>query len=123
MTRNDYLAEVIRLYLLAPDTPGKPSRRDWAIASHLYEQAIPIETIAHAIRFATLRRHFRDPALGALEPIHSLAYYRRVIDLLDPLALDPGYVDYVAWKYRRRFPAAASKARLNSQNTAVSDSR
>lgn len=104
MIRNDYLAEVIRLYLLAPDTPRKASRRDWAIAGDLFQQRIPLQTIAHAIRFATLRRHLRDPELGPLEPIHSLAYYRRVVDLFAPMALDPGYVDYVAWKYRRCFP-------------------
>jgi hypothetical protein len=109
VTRNDYLAEVVRLYLLAPDTPRKASRRDWAIASDLYQRSVPLQTVAHAIRFATLRRHLRDPDLGPLEPIHSLAYYRRVIDLLEPLALDPGYVDYVAANYRRYFPETAAK--------------
>ena len=108
MTRNDYLAEVIRLYLRAPDTPRKASRRDWAIAGDLYQQGTPVQTVAHAIRFAALRRHLRDPELGPLEPIHSLAYYRRVIDLLDPLALDLDYVDYIAWKYRRCFPSKSA---------------
>lgn len=99
MTRADYLAEVIRIYLLAPDTPTKARSRDWAIASTLYRLEIPIQTVAHAIRLATLRRHLRDPELGPLEPIHSLAYYRTVIDQMDPLALDPGYIEYTAWKY------------------------
>ena len=99
MTRADYLAEVIRLYVLVPDTPRKARRRDWAVAENLYRQGIPLQTVAHAIRLATLRRRLRDPELGALEPIHSLAYYRTVITQLDPLALAPGYVEYVAWKY------------------------
>ena len=109
MTLNDYVTEVIRLYLLAPDTPAKVSRSDWAIATHLFQREVPLETVAHAIRFATLRRHLRDPDLGPLEPIHSLAYYRRVIDLLEPLALDPCYVEYVAASYRRYFPKTAAK--------------
>ena len=123
MKRADYLAEVIRLYLLAPDTPRKARPRDWAIAGQLYKLGIPLQTVAHAIRLAALRRHLRDPDQGPLEAIHSLAYYRTVIDQLDPLALDPGYVDYVAWKYDHFFGDPSPKARLNSQNTAVSDSR
>ncbi len=103
MKRADYLAEVIRLYLLAPDTPRKARRRDWAIADALYKLEIPLQTVAHAIRLAALRRHLRDPEVGPLEPVYSLAYYRSVIDQLDPLALDPGYVEYVAWKYDRYF--------------------
>ena len=110
MKRDDYLAEVIRLYLRAPDTPAKARRRDWAIAGTLYRQGIPLQTVGHAIRLATLRRHRRHPELGPLEPIHSLAYYRTVIDQMDPLALDTGYVEYVAWKYDIYFGSQVQSA-------------
>ncbi len=103
MKRTDYLAEVIRLYLRAPDTPRKARRRDWAVAATLYKLGIPLQTVAHAIRLAALRRYLRDPDLGPLEPIHSLAYYRTVIDQMDPLALDPGYIEHVAWNYNAYF--------------------
>lgn len=103
MSRTEYLAEVIRLYLQAPDTPQKASRRDWAIAAHFYSQTIPIENIAHAIRIASLRRHMRDTEFGNLEPIHSLAYYRTVLEGLQPEALDPGYVQYVSFRYQQYF--------------------
>jgi len=43
--RTDYLAEVIRLYLLAPDTPAKARRRDWAVAGTLYRLGIPLLTV------------------------------------------------------------------------------
>lgn len=109
MKRQDYLAEVIQLYILAPGTPPKPRRRDWAIAGDLYQRGVPLPTVAHAIRLAALRRHFRDPDLGPLEPIHSLAYYRIVVEQLDPLALDPGFADYVAWKYERYFPRSQKR--------------
>ena len=99
MTRADYLAEIIRLYLLAPDTPDEARSRDWAIAGTFYRQGIPLQTVAHAIRLAVLRRHRRDPDLGPLEPVHSLAYYRTVLRQLDPLALDPGYIEFVAASY------------------------
>ena len=114
MKRADYLAEVIRLYLSAPETPRKARRRDWAIASTLYQQGIPLQTVAHAIRSAALRRHLRDPDLGELGKINSLAYFRTAIDQLSPLELDPDWVDYVAWKYQRYFgdqPRKKSAAR------------
>ncbi len=103
MNRAEYLAEVIRLYLQAPDTPQKARRQDWAIAAHFYTQAIPLEHITHAIRIASLRRHTRDTGLGKLEPIHSLAYFRQVLDALQPDALDPGYVQYVSLRYQMCF--------------------
>lgn len=103
MNRADYLAEVIRLYLSAPQTPRKARRRDWKIASTLYQRGISLQTIAHAIRSAALRRHLRDQDLGPLGRINSLAYFRTVINQLDPIELDPGWVEYVAWKYELSF--------------------
>ncbi len=111
MKRTEYLAEVIRLYLRAPDTPAKARRRDWAIATTLYQRGIPLQTVAHAFRLASLRRQLRDPEYGPLEPIHSLAYYRTVIDQLDPTALAPRYVDYVAWRYKIQFADRESQKR------------
>ncbi len=103
MKRVDYLAEVIHLYLSAPQTPRKARRRDWEIASTLYQRGISLQTIAHAIHSAALRRHLRDPDLGPLGRINSLAYFRTVIDQLDQLELDPGWVEYVAWRYKLSF--------------------
>jgi hypothetical protein len=118
--RADYLAEVIRLYLLAPDTPHKASRRDWSIADTLYRRGISFQTVGHAIRLATLRRHLRNRQLGPLEPIHSLAYYRAVIERMDLLALDPGYIEYIAWKYNDYF---GQQTERKSQNTAFLEDR
>lgn len=104
MKRKEYIEEVIRLYINAPETPQKARSRDWAIASTLFNKKVPIETVAHAFRFAALRRLLRDhQELGPLEKIHSLAYYRTVIEQLRPAELDPGYVEYVERKYRRYF--------------------
>ena len=99
MTRPEYLKAVIRFYLSAPDTPCRARRSDWAVASTFYQQALPLETVEHAVRLATLRRNLRPPALGALEPIHSLAYFHHVITSLTPETSDSAYVDYV----KRRF--------------------
>ncbi len=99
MTRTEYLKAVIRVYLSTPGTPGRARRSDWAVASTFHQQAVPLETVEHAVRLATLRRRLRDLSQGGLEPIHSLAYFRQVIASLTPEALDPSYVDYV----KRRF--------------------
>ena len=121
MTRQQYLAQVIALYLDTPDTPPKARRSDWAVATTFYQQGIPIEDIAHALRLSAMRRIRRDPNLPPLEPICSLAYIRRMVQRLQHRPEDPGYVDYVHWNYldemqarrktagRRRNPADSSR--------------
>ncbi len=98
MRREQYLAEILRLYSEAPDTPSRPSRRDWAIAGRLYRQGVRLDRLAHAIRLATLRRRLGQQAQP--EAIHSLAYYHVVLRRLCDDELDPGYVDYVKQRYR-----------------------
>ena len=97
MTRQEYLAKLIRLYLDAPDTPPRPRRPDWAIAAQLYQADVPLEELAHAIRLATLRRRLStDP----LPQIHSLAYYRAVHQALTTDELDPPYIRYIQLRHR-----------------------
>jgi hypothetical protein len=130
MNRRDYLAALLRLYLEQPDTPDVPRRGDWAVAADLYRRGIPLDTFAHAIRLATLRRLQRDPAAPLLAPIRSLAYYRTALAALTSDDLEPGYVAYVARQHALRFgqlstpPSPAdSKARFERQNPALSDRR
>ena len=117
--RTAYLEAAIRLYLDLPGAPPRASRADWAIAAALYARAVPLETLTHAMRLATLRRHLRPPDFP-LEPVHSLAYYRRVLDHLTPDALDPGYVDYIAHKYHQSFPAQTSSTHRSPHHDALS---
>lgn len=95
--RAAYLAAAMRLYLALPGAPPRASRTDWAVAATLHHRGVSLHTLAHALRLTTLRRlRPGDP----LEPVRSLAYYRRVLEQLTPDDLDPGYVDYVARRYR-----------------------
>ncbi len=124
MTREQYLAGVLRLYLAAPDTPERASRRDWAIATDLYRRGVHLEELAHAIRLATLRR--RSTANVLAETIHSLAYYRAVLQRLSDEHLRPDYVDYIRQKYdglQISHTAENRKPRLRSQNPAHSGNR
>lgn len=112
--RRTYVAAAIRRYLQLPGAPRRASRADWAVANTLYDRGVPMKTLAHVFRLATLRRKWPS---SPLEPVHSLAYYRTVLERLTPDALDPGYVDYVAYKYRTLFGEATQPDR----QAAVSD--
>ena len=128
--RAGYLAAALRLYLDLPGAPRRPSRTDFAVAATLHDRGVPLDTLAHAMRLATLRRTLRCPDDPPLEPVGSLAYYRRVLDTLTPEALDPGYVAYIDHKYHELLAVLAGSpypehlaALLNRQNPAVSDRR
>lgn len=121
MTRKQYLAAVIRLYLEAPDTPARPSRRDLRIAAELHRRGVRLDDLAHAIRLATLRRRL-GPHLTN-QTIHSLAYYRTVLERLSVEDLDPGYVDYVRRRYRQLLStqSPSTQPRPDSQHVALFD--
>ena len=122
--RPAYLAALIRLYLDLPGAPRRASRSDWAVATNLYHRGVPLHTLAHVFRLATLRRQWPS---SPLETVHSLACYRRVLEQLTPDALDPGYVDYIRYKYQTIFgPTAQSDGKTalsDRQNPAVSGRR
>lgn len=122
--RTAYLAAAVRLYLDLPGAPDRAHRTDWAVAATLHDHGVSLHTLAHALRLATLRRlRPGEP----LEPVRSLAYYRRVLDHLTPDDLDPGYVDYVARRYRELLASPTQplgqSALPDRQNRALSGRR
>lgn len=98
MTSPLYIAQVLSAYTQLADTPDRPSRYDRALARELYHGQVPLETIRHAILLATMRRHYRDTSLGALDCIRSLHYFLPVIRQLENQPLDPYYIEYVERK-------------------------
>jgi hypothetical protein len=126
MTRQDYIEEILRLFLEQPDTPATAKRSDWAVAADFYRQEIPLDTIVYAIRLATVRRLQRDPDNGPLQPIRSLAYYRTVLSSLNPDELDNGYIGWITSKHTQLLarsgiakPQPPKKTRPKSQNLAL----
>lgn len=122
--RTDYLAAAIRLYLDLPGAPPHASRADWAVAATLHDRGVSLYTLIHTMRLATLRRlRPGDP----LEPVRSLAYYRRVLHQLTPDDLDPGYVDYVERRYQQLLAShretRSQHALSHRQNRALSGRR
>jgi len=122
VSRDEYLRNVIALYLETPDTPRRPRRADWAIASTFHQKGATLDQVAHAIRLATLRRHRREPGLEELEPICSLAYFRPLVEHLRRQPHDPGYVEYVQASYRILLKTMAKTA-AHRQNAADLDRR
>lgn len=124
MTRDQYLEAALRLYLEAPDTPSRTTRRDLRVAAELYRQGVPLDHLAHAIRLATLRRR-GQPHAASTGAIHSLAYYRAVVQRLSADELEPDYVDYVLTAYDRLQGAErpTSEPRSRRHIPALSDSR
>ncbi len=120
MRRSTYVAELLRLYLEAPDTPRRVSRHDRRVAAELYLEGVSLDRLAHAVRLATLRRqrhrHPRPP-----ERIRSLAYYRTALQRLNADESHPDYVAYVYDAHQRL--RLTSEPRPRSQNPALSDRR
>ena len=100
MTRASYVGALIDAYLGAPDTPNYASKSDWAIATTLFNQNIPLENLLHAIRLACLRR-LESSDVG---PISSLAYFRQVALRLSEDDFEPFYVAYVNSKFQKLIP-------------------
>lgn len=126
MNRRQYQDEVIRLYLQLPDTPNAASRADRKVAAYLFDQGVPLERLAHAMRLATLRRHLRADDAPPHPPVRALAYYRHVLNHLADDELEHSYQAYVAYRYKELFPDRVlliEKARPDSQNAALSDRR
>ncbi len=131
MPRHPDLEAVVAIYAGAPDTPNKPSRRDWAIAQHLLDSGISLDTFKAAVALASLRRKARSDDDLPLEPIHSLAFFKPLARHLHQNPPDPGYLEYLYFKFGEVFPGSpspfqpnlASKSAVHRQNLALFNSR
>ena len=122
MKRHQYVRTAIDLYLEAPGTPARATRRDRAVAGDLYRRDVPIDRLAHAIRLASIRRLTAGPA--TIPPsVHSLAYYRAVVDRLQPDECTDDYVNYVRDKFAAILPRIRSHREPEGSAVSQPDSR
>jgi hypothetical protein len=129
--RHPDLETVVAIYAAAPDAPAKPSRRDWAVAQHMLDSGICLDTFKAAVALASLRRRARPEGDLPLEPISSLAYFKPLARHLQESPPDPGYIEYLYFKFGEVFPdypspfqpTLASKRAVHRQNPALFDSR
>lgn len=103
-TQQDYVADLLRCYILLPHTPNRPSRNDRRIATQLFSRQVPIDAIKTAFVLATSRRSFRPPDAPPLEPIRSLAYFLPVVNEAQKAHLDPAYIDLLKQRLEIGFP-------------------
>ncbi len=98
--RSDYVSRVIELYLGAPDTADVPRDNDWPIAGAMYDASIPLKVVEFAFQITFLRSYLVNLARDGHSPqIRSLAYFRTVINSLEPAEREPGYMAYIASSY------------------------
>jgi hypothetical protein len=97
---NDYVAEVLNLYLELPETPRKANTNDKITAAGLYERGIQMTTVESAFLLASVRRLGRSPDLPPLSPIRSLAYFLPVIQEILEKQVNDDYLKYLRIKAR-----------------------
>jgi len=95
---NDYVAEVLKLYLELPETPRKVGLNDKITAAGLYESSIQMNTVESAFLLASIRRLGRSSDLPPLSPIRSLAYFLPVIQELLSNPISDEYLKYLRMK-------------------------
>jgi hypothetical protein len=99
-----YVAEVLRIYCLLPDTPDRPRPLDRRLAAALEQRRVPLDLVRAAFILATARRTFS--ARAPLPPIRSLHYFLPILEEVQQQPLDPGYLEHL----RRRLSATSSSA-------------
>jgi hypothetical protein len=92
-TEQQYVADLLRCYILLPHTSNRPSRNDRRIATQLFNRRVPLDAIKTAFVLAISRRTFRSPDAPPLEPIRSLAYLLPVVNEVQNADLDPAYIE------------------------------
>ena len=98
--QNDYVADVLKLYLGLPETPRKVNTNDKITAAGLYDRGIQMITVESAFLLASVRRLGRSPDLPPLSPIRSLAYFLPVVQEILEKQVNDDYRKYLRLKVR-----------------------
>lgn len=104
-TWRQYLADLLRCYILLPHTPDRPSRNDRRIATQLFNRQVPLDAVKTAFVLAISRRSFRPPDAPPLGPIRSLAYFLPVVNEVQKADLDKVYIDLLKQRLETGFPS------------------
>lgn len=104
--RTCYVAEILRLYCLLPDTPDRPRSPDRRLAAELERRRVPLDLVRTAFVLGTARRTLSPSA--PLPAIRSLHYFLPILEEVQQEPIDPGYVEHL----RRRLQAVGSAEAL-----------
>ena len=98
---NQYVAQLLELYLHTPGTLGRVRREDRRLAAELHTRRVPLLTIEEAFLLATARRCLRAPDVPPLAPVRSLHYFVPVVEEVLASPLPAGYPEYLKWKLQK----------------------
>ncbi len=109
-----YIRTILSLYQQLPETPTRPSSRDYLCAYQLQQRRVPLALIESAFLLGSLRRLLRPPDSPPLPPIRSLAYFDPVIEELLHTPIPDSYIRYLRYKIQ---PFAEKKITLPESPT------
>ena len=90
-----YVREILNLYRATPGTRGRATTADRRLAENLHRQGVSPEIVRAALLLATARRAARPPDATPLQTVNSLHYFLPVLDEIQQVPLDPGYIKYL----------------------------
>lgn len=97
-SRHEYVRRLVDAYRTTPGTPGHVRRADRLLAEQLYDQGVPLTAVENALVLATARRLLRPEAAPPLTTVHSLHYFRAVIDEVMLQSVSEDYYQYLQGK-------------------------
>jgi hypothetical protein len=113
---DEFLMDVLKLYLQLPETPSKTNPNDRIVAIELHKRGITVPTIESAFLLGSVRRLSRSPDMLPLSPIRSLAYFLPVIQELLDNPISDNYADYLRLKlHSLNGKTAAYKTRVTGE--------
>ena len=95
MEARGYVQAALELYVQMPDTSARASPRDRLVARRFYDDGVTLEDLRRALLLASARRIRRDPELGPLGRIRSLAYFVSVVEEVRSEDWPEGYTSYL----------------------------
>ncbi|MGC9293449.1 MAG: hypothetical protein ACP5EP_12150 [Acidobacteriaceae bacterium] len=108
ISQQEYVRELLLIYVKTPGTTGKVRRQDRLQAAILYQQKVPLTVAQNALLLAAARRLLRPEGAPPLATVRSLAYFLPVIDEVLHLDVNPAYFHYLQNKIERYAPAPLS---------------
>jgi hypothetical protein len=93
--QSNYVREVLRLYLVLPDSPTHAKVSDYNLAERLFDQGITLEEVESALLLGTARRLFGREDRGRSLGVHSLRYFIPIIMEITEGCFSDDYLEYL----------------------------
>jgi hypothetical protein len=98
IAKNEYINQLLQLYVQQSDTPNRFSRYDRKLAEHLFNEGVSLDEMKAAFLLGSARRAAKKPNSFALGPIRSLHYFLPILQEVRRNQLPPDYLNYLKSK-------------------------